>query len=625
MDNAGESSARVGRPRGVGPVFTPSFLARNIRRVLAYLYRVVVLLVAVPSGLLVAVGAARQVGHFEILNFPFPLRNWPLYLLVFAVSFALWIFSLRRAHWSEGLQFRQWPWCLKERHVVTVLVLFKVLIAIWICHRGFLFLSSDDFCRIDVAYRWRERPFFATWDHVWLAGQFYVQGSFIRLLGDPLVSARLSSLLFSVFYSLIFYRLAREVFDRRTAYLSFALLAVLPYPTWLSVSGHPNPFFMTFSLLGVLFLVTSRGRWVHLLVSAVAFGAASSFRYEGLLLGGVYVVWNIGLVLFDRRRWTAKALTAHVVLCLIPFGYIAAWSVSCYQTFGDAFKFLRTVQGFAPGPLTELGIPGRIMWYPKVLRGGSFDPGVENQLSPAIFFLGLAGMVVTLAFSRGKRKSIARYAFVVVLNFGFLIWTAIRGTGNVMAQRVVLLSQVAFIPFVVALFFAAWDSCRWQPRRRHHRGIALGLRAGLAAVLALIVAVELGKTLDFPSRIRGVYPQALALAEVLHQRFLDRKPPPEEVTAVLVDGQAASGTYWVFGVIGRRFERTLFLNRHWEQRIRAKLAERGLFLYVSFRQAAPEGLKAKRLDRRGKFQLWQVVNPDPETALALLRGRFPAD
>jgi hypothetical protein len=609
---------------GESPPFTPFVPRRNIRGVLVYLCRLALLLVAVPSGILVVAAFVHSTDHYHILNYPFPLRLWPIYLSLFALCLGLWMLSMRHADWKVITRPRDWLSCLKERHIVTVLIVAKALIAVWICQQGFLFLTSDDFCRIDVAYRWSDRPFFATWDHVWLAGQFYIQGSLIRLINDPLVSARLSALLFSVLCALVFFRLTRAVFDRRTAYLSLAFLAVLPYPTWLSVSGHPNPFFMTFGLLGTLLLVTSRGRSAYLLGAAISFCAASTFRYEGLLLGAVFGIWNVGLVLLDRRRWTAKAITAHLLLVLIPFAYIAAWSVSCYQVFGDGFKFFRTVHGFAPKGIAEQGTMARLLWYPRVLWGGTFDPDVENHLSPAIFILGVAGIPFALASWKGKRGIIARYTFVVLVNFGFLVWSAVRGSGNVMAQRVVVLSQVFLVPFAAGVFVIVWDRCCVARLRRRWRAVAVGGCGALAAGATLIMTVELGKTVDFPRRMRGVDPDTVTIAEALHRRFLDHRPDPDDVAAVLVDGRAGPVTYWVLGALGRRFDKTLYLGKHWVEPIRAKLAAEGALLLVSYRQEPPEPLKREKLDQIGKYQLWRVAKGDPASTMSLLEPHFSA-
>lgn len=605
--------------------FTPFRGDRNIRCVRAFLFRLALAVVAVPSGVLCLAAVTRREGYVRLLNIPFAIRFWPLYLVCFVVAGGLWLVTMRTADWMVLVRPGLWRERARERHVVTGLVLVKVLIAVAICQAGFLFLSSDDFCRIDVAYRWRERPFFATWDHVWLAGQFYVQGGLMRLIHDPMATVRLSALFFAVIYTLILYRLAREVFDRRTAYVALGLLAVLPYPTWLSVAGHPNPFFMAFALLGTLLLVTSRGRWLHLLGAAAAWCAASSFRYEGILLGGVYAVWTAILVLSDRRRWTAKALTAHVVLCVIPFVYILAWSVSSYRTFGDAFQFFRTARSFNPEWIAGMGTVGRILWYPKVLAGGEIHGEMENHLSAAVFILGLAGMPVSLAMLRSRRGLLARYVFVVVLNMAFLSWSVVRGGGNVMAQRVVVLSQVFLLPFVAAAFWAAWDIGRRLSAKASRRWAGVSLRAAAVAGLAVLMAVELGKTFRFPLKMRGVDAHAVTLADALHQRFLRGDPGPEGVTAVIVDSAAGPEGYWVVGVLGRRFERTLFVGEGWEGKLRAALARRGLFLYISFANPPLPDWGAERLEKKGRYALWQVVDPEPETAMEFLSARLPPD
>jgi hypothetical protein len=499
---------------------------------------------------------------------------------------------------------------------VTALILAKVFIAVWICQRGYLFLSSDDFCRIDIAYRWTQRHFFATWDHIWLAGQFYIQGAFMHLFRDPMVSVRLSALLFSTLSAVVLYFLTRAVFDRRTGCLVLALFAVLPYPTWLSVSGHPNPFFLAFAVAGVLFLVTSRGRWPYLFAAGASFCAATAFRYEGLLLGGVFAVWVFTLVATDRRRWNPLDLFLHLALMSIPFWYFAVWAWSCYRTHGDALLFLRNAHAMSPDTIRQLDLLGRFLWYPRVLAGAEFVDGVRNEYSPALFFLSLTGIPLSLVFLRERRGVVARYTFVVLFNFLLLTGTVVRGGGNVMAQRVVVLTQILLLPFAGALLFLLWDRLGAVEA---FRGRLLGrrvVRAGLVALVVLLAAVEMRKTFDFPRGMPGVDPNALSLSRELHRRFLARDPDPDDVAAILLDGKITPEAGWVFGTMGRYFEKTLHLRPRDIPAMRSALENKDEILYVSFEDVPVDTSTMQKLASQPPYTLWMMENHGP--------GRIPA-
>lgn len=340
-----------------------------------------------------------------------------------------------------------------RRHTLAGLALCRLLwlrplAALALSLSGFVFLSTDDVCRMLEAEQMLHAPRVGTWDHIWLAGHFYIQALARWATGDHLAAGAMLGLLAATATAWTLYVLTGALFDRRAALCAVGCYAVLPLPLWLTLSVLPD----AFSTLGVVVAATAsvlalqrrqkRYQWL----ACVALVWAGMFRYESYLFSAAFAVWQIVRCFHAPRRWAAC-----LALAALPFGYLALWSYDCHVSAGDALAWYRNWRA-----QHSTGMEGQwlasLLAYPRLLiqEGGRL-----------FIVLALVGIAASLRDGDARvteRILIAGTAlgFVAVMSVLALGSDAI--SGNV-PLRTLLPTLVLLLPFVARLLTTRPDAC----------------------------------------------------------------------------------------------------------------------------------------------------------------------
>jgi len=343
-------------------------------------------------------------------------------------------------------------------------VLLNAALGLYRVMRGYLFYSSDDYNRMGYALHWAANPYFAPGDYLWLSGNFYVLGSLIRALDDPMYAVLAMGLLSWSAVGLALWFLARV--------LSLPTLGMLLGIVWISVNRLAQPVAMSSlpdwlswaAAIGAMAALT--GAWrrpehglAMLWTGSACAAAATTLRYEAWILAGfmgpVQLAW-----LWVHGRRNPRALAIGIPAMALPFVFPAMWMGSAWRTLGDPLAFARPdhnplyrhyewsgVLGFQKGRDTTLS--GR-------LRDGVYMTSFAWQLGWSL----LPGLALFAALGRRGTRWLAVIPGLAWLAVVFAITFRSGISGNLPA-RVVLAALAALAPVSFAglalLLARAWS------------------------------------------------------------------------------------------------------------------------------------------------------------------------
>src|SRR6185295_13011745 len=179
-----------------------------------------------------------------------------------------------------------------ERCAIAILVAWswRLVYVFVLASSGFQYLVPDDVARWLLSWGWSESPYAVTWDGIWQAGTFYVHGTAMAFLNDPLAASKFVSAFYNLLPLIGIFVLTQGLYRN----LVFACVAVVAAAPW----------------------------WLHILLGT---GAMTEMPVTGLMLAGV------GLLLLalderTRERDSARALlgAAFCFLAATAF-HIVAW------------------------------------------------------------------------------------------------------------------------------------------------------------------------------------------------------------------------------------------------------------------------------------------------------------
>jgi 4-amino-4-deoxy-L-arabinose transferase-like glycosyltransferase len=163
----------------------------------------------------------------------------------------------------------------------------------------------------------------------------YLQSGAIALFGKTYFGIRFVSVIFGTLAIPALYRLAKELFDRRTALIAALLLASFPPHIHLSRLGMIN---VADPLIGTLLLVfLARGLQTRSRIDYVLAGAClgmTQYFYEGgkLLFPALALLWLAVIALFRREQFSLRGvgylLLTAVIVALPMYSAWASWGFS---------------------------------------------------------------------------------------------------------------------------------------------------------------------------------------------------------------------------------------------------------------------------------------------------------
>jgi 4-amino-4-deoxy-L-arabinose transferase-like glycosyltransferase len=197
---------------------------------------------------------------------------------------------------------------------------------------------------------------------IWSVPPFYswLVFAFFKLFGISDISARLTSVLATIFAVPFVYILAKELYDRNVAILSAFLFLFLPWVVLLSGRVQTDMVMLAFMTASIALYVYATKRGKSFLPFGVCFGLALFTKQPAFLILVILAVWLLlGVERSERVTFLKKSILP-VLIGLIPIAaYIVFWilhgqvSGILQLMYGEAV--LRTVP-FADLKITSFGL-----------------------------------------------------------------------------------------------------------------------------------------------------------------------------------------------------------------------------------------------------------------------------
>lgn len=330
--------------------------------------------------------------------------------------------------------------------------------------------GGDEYCRAFYSYLWAKQPYFATSDHIWLAGHFYLVGILYKFLGNMKWVVIISSLFgagMTVFFGTLLG--ARLWKSRMAGVFSGIFIGTEWIVLWTSCSPMSEVFFFPALLATFYFWMLawdtppkkedesfSPRRDYFLLLTAVCVAFGTAFRYEmwyiGILLG-IYLFIRFLYHVIDskKRRFAWIPLSAAILIAVYP----VAWLISSVIHFGSPFGFF--TQGADKNQEFNLFFdfksPLRMFFtYPWLLLVDHF------------WHLGLPVAGIVLVIFRKDRR-VGRYllSLLLILVVAMLITTK-SGIGSNTRQRLTLFILLPLLCIGAGPLALAWESINGEKR-----------------------------------------------------------------------------------------------------------------------------------------------------------------
>jgi hypothetical protein len=396
-----------------------------------------------------------------------------------------------------------------QHGLIIAILISRSLIGFWLLYREqlpFLPLSFDDYSRTLLAYRWDE------WVGVWLPLPALITGGLMRVWPDywiyaPLVVNTLASAAALWFLFALSLALFREFIP---ALLTIVIVAVLPWPLWLSLSGLPNSLLQLWVMLGCWSLLRwlSTERWGYLFLAGLSLLLAELTRYEAWSLG--FIIFGlVGYRLLRQYGHPFKKELAFVSpLILLP----GLWLALNYWQQGDALYFSHFVQARAMGSQGPGIGSGQLTLYLREMA----------NLSPLILGMALAG-VGLYVWSKKDHKSVGGLYLIA-----WLLWLMSLMLSSVLGNRPSHLPvRVVLTPLLLLAPWAGYALFCLVRSRIPFRAAVVTL------VVAIMSTLHLAQLRSYPLAIT---PELRIIAQGLkalwHEGFLDAEDQ------VLIERQA---------------------------------------------------------------------------------------
>lgn len=255
---------------------------------------------------------------------------------------------------------------------------------------------------------------------------FYMMAAVIALSKDPLNAPRFLNLFFGSFIIFPFFYLAKNIYGRKTAFLSALILCFYPLHIEESVvtTAESSFAFFLFSCLFFFFKYKSGEKRAWCLAAAgLLLTAACALRFEGwayILLLGIFLL---------------KENKLHLAVFLAFSMIYPAFNMSSGLSAGGKLF------SFAAG---SAEIIRRWYWIPVRERVIGFSGIFWDTLSPAVVIFGYSGLLISFL-----RRRYLPMAVIFISLLGLLQYKVITGTLRVDEPRLSLHLGLILIPLAV--------------------------------------------------------------------------------------------------------------------------------------------------------------------------------
>ena len=271
--------------------------------------------------------------------------------------------------------------------------------------------GGDAWAREGLTAGWLHHPSWKLIFDAWLPLHFWLMGGLTLLLGgDVRLAGRLLSLILGTASIYFLWRLADEVYGRRSALFSLAIFTFYSLHVAYSTTSSSEATYLFFVLAGLFsfFRYQNQRQLIYLVLSGLALSLAAAVRYEAWVL-----IFAVGLLLL-RIVWrdlnlTARAASKPLLLFAITGG---SWPVILmlynWRTFGR--------------PLYSVTM--NHTWVAEQLSFVHHSLGYRLTLFPGVILLTLSPLVV-LAVCYGLSKSFSEEPHVTFAIL-FLLFSSIQ-------------------------------------------------------------------------------------------------------------------------------------------------------------------------------------------------------
>lgn len=357
-------------------------------------------------------------------------------------------------------------------------VLIFLLVQSLFARHAWFQVGGDEYLRPWYAVLWAREPYFATEDHIWLAGHFYALGSLFFLTGSIKFSVAATSLLGTA--ALVFltcHTVQRLGFSSTIALIVAVLLGANWMILWASVAAIAEVFFFPLLAGAVVCWLNhrhsetteQRNRW--LFGAAGLMGLATMFRYEAWMIGlplGVYCLVALLRGFFQKPtlRQLAPLVAAPLVLALYPCLHVA----SCWIDLGSPTAFLTGTEALNVSGnkfYDQTSVLAKFFVYPVSLWEDhwsllplplfgfclAFSKRYYARFSPLILLFGvvlLFSMISTYKSGLGSntRPRFSLFLLIILQLFAAIpleiLWARTGKTLNRLVMRGLMISMVFF-------------------------------------------------------------------------------------------------------------------------------------------------------------------------------------
>lgn len=387
-------------------------------------------------------------------------------LLFFPWKKSLWLFlslnqKLETEEYQEQIEdsLPHWGW------LVGLVSLVFVLSYASFREAAHLLIGGDEYVRASMGIDWWRTPYFATHDHIWLAGHFYVLGLLFGIFRDVELGVQITSLLGALLTAVFLALTARIAWKSTVAGLIAGILGGCHWLVlWMSINPVADIFFLP-AMMAAFFLYLKGWevlpdaehpwkRQAYFAGAGACVGFGCMFRYEmwyvGIVFGAFLCVRFCERWFRDRFRWRyLLLLLSAALIAAYPLGHL----ISSYLTFGSPVAFLQTASDMnvETNEFYDFSTAiGKLLNYPKVLWmdhylwlplaiAGTLLALTRTRNNPA-WHLSLATLAifvfaVAISYKAGIGSNTrARYTMFLVLpltalSAGPLVWLLSKRTG----------------------------------------------------------------------------------------------------------------------------------------------------------------------------------------------------
>lgn len=392
------------------------------------------------------------------------------YCLAAGIIFLIYQIYISRCEKDTGeIKSREIPGRKEPWTALLIIFLIKAGLVVLLLSGGFTSIWQDDIARWCMSLAWSRSPWFSAGDHVWLSMCFYVYGTFMKIIPNPLLAARTASLLIS-FASLfsIYYMASRLLKNKGAGLLAALILCFVPVHTWLSVTTMSDLIYLVFMGLSLGLFISyvtrfqagdiKRAKYRLVLFSISCIGLTAT-RYEGWILticiGLVFTMhWIIARVYRKGISWI-WFLGALAGMALFPL----LWMASSWHTLKSPLGFFinqaKLNEHYAALCNQSNSFMDKLMRYPKTIK----------QTFGGLLVLSIVGIIS--CFLQARRKPVlAMGAGVCLLYIIMMEISSIAGGTSMGMDRCILFFIFILTPFsFVPLFHILERKNKLRPER----------------------------------------------------------------------------------------------------------------------------------------------------------------